>query len=87
MKNPNVSIGNRTSDLSAYSAVAQPTATPHSPNLRCKKDNIFPVHVMKAEKKSCTPEKKVLYPLYGTTAGLRVLEKNKSLLRLLGFQT
>ena len=48
MKNPNESIGNRTSVLPAYSAVQQPNAPPHTPNLRCKKYNIFPVHAMKA---------------------------------------
>jgi hypothetical protein len=35
----------------------QPTAPPHTPNLRCKKYNIFPVHAMKAygEIRSLTP--------------------------------
>jgi len=33
MKNSSDTIGNRTHDLLAYSAVTQPTAPPHSPNI------------------------------------------------------
>jgi hypothetical protein len=39
MKNSNDTIGKRTRNLPAYSAVAQPTAPPSAPNFKEKKKN------------------------------------------------